>query len=78
MSATATITKTQQRARLACAVVVACAVLAPTAYAQHDLEMNKARSMRALGQAGSTPRYDDLAKNKARSMRALGEYRMSR
>jgi hypothetical protein len=78
MSATATI-KSPQRARLACAAVtVACAVLTSTAHGQPDLEANKARSMRALGQAVSTGPYYDLAANKARSMRALGEYRMSR
>jgi hypothetical protein len=78
MSATATTTKSPQRARLACAVVVACAALTPTAYGQQDIEANKARSMRVLGQSVSTTQYDDLAKNKARSMRALGEHLMSR
>jgi hypothetical protein len=77
MSVTST-TKSPQRIRVACAVVVACAALTSTAYGQADIEANKARSMRALGQSASTTRYDDLEKNKARSMRALGEYRMSR
>jgi hypothetical protein len=77
MSVTAT-TKTPQRARLACAAVVACAVLTSTAHGQHDLEANKARSMRALGQAVSASPYHDIEANKARSMRALGEHLMRR
>jgi hypothetical protein len=77
MSVTAT-TKTSQRARLACAVVVACGALASTAHGQHDLEANKARSMRALGQAVTVGEYHDIQENKARSMRALGEHLMRR
>jgi hypothetical protein len=48
----------------------------------HDIEANKARSMRALGglsgPAVSLSRYRDLEANKARSMRALGEQRATR
>jgi hypothetical protein len=78
MSVTATTTKTPQRARLACAVVVACAVFTPTAQGGQDIEANKARSMRALGHAVAVSPYYDLAANKARSMRALGLHMMRR
>jgi hypothetical protein len=50
----------------------------PPATRYHDLEANKASSMRALGlhlagQRASHPsRYDDLEANKARSQRARG------
>lgn len=50
--------------------------LAPSTSAFHDLEANKAVSMRALGRhlaaqhAGPGPRYFDLEANKARSNRA--------
>jgi hypothetical protein len=71
-------TKSPQRTRVACAVVVACAALTSTAYGQDDIEANKARSIRALGQAVAVSQYDDIEANKARSIRALGEYLMGR